>query len=145
MAAKDRGLNDRMRRFSELVASGITAGRAYEQAGYDAKGVVADAAASRLLSNVNVSAFLKELRLNASDQAKMTRDELIDTLVSTIKSKPSEAHMDNPLCEVRMGAKAPYAAFPCKSKYVDRLCKMLGWDAPDKIEAKILVEVIKKW
>ena len=42
-------LNDRQRRFVELVVLGRAAGRDYEEAGYDARGEVADQAASRLL------------------------------------------------------------------------------------------------
>lgn len=143
--ATERPLNDRMRRFGELVAGGMAAGRAYEEAGYVASGVVADAAASRLLTNVKVDAFVKELRLKSAETCEMTRIDLVQMLVDVIKSKPSDASLDNPLCELSMGAHGPYATFPPKPRYVERLCKMLGWDEPDKLEAKILVEVIKKW
>lgn len=134
-----------MRRFGELVAGGMAAGRAYEAAGYTARGVVADVNASKLLATPKVAAFVNELRLKSAETCEMTRVELVKMLVDVIKSKPSDASLDNPLCELSMGAHGPYATFPPKPRYVERLCKMLGWDEPDKLEAKILVEVIKKW
>tara|TARA_B110000305_G_scaffold78432_1_gene88228 strand:+ start:243 stop:443 length:201 start_codon:yes stop_codon:yes gene_type:complete len=48
-------LNDRQIKFVELVFQGHPAGRAYEKAGYKAKGKIADANASRLLTNVDDS------------------------------------------------------------------------------------------
>lgn len=55
-------VNARQRRFCEAVAEGIPAGRAYERAGYHARGRTANAAASRLLNEDAVFSYLSELR-----------------------------------------------------------------------------------
>jgi len=54
--------NQRHEKFAQLVAKGLAASRAYAEAGYDVKpGNSAEAAASRLLSNVKVSERMQEL------------------------------------------------------------------------------------
>lgn len=49
-------LSVRQQRFVDLVLSGIPAGRAYEQAGYKARGNAAETCAARLLRNAQVAA-----------------------------------------------------------------------------------------
>jgi hypothetical protein len=55
-------LNARQRRFVELLAGGMAAGRAYEQAGYSVAGDKADQSASRMLRNDKVSAALASIQ-----------------------------------------------------------------------------------
>lgn len=73
-------LNDRQRRFAELVVEGLPAGRAYEQAGYSARGASADNNASRLLGNARVSEYLSNLRKEAMEASKMTRESKLEML-----------------------------------------------------------------
>jgi phage terminase small subunit len=62
-------LTAQQRRFVEGRAAGMPAGRAYEAAGYRAKGRAADAAASRLLAKTNVSAALAEVQSSTPEIA----------------------------------------------------------------------------
>jgi len=59
---------------------------------------------------------------------------MVEFLVKTMRSKPMDASLDNPLCEIKMSKVGPFAAFMEKGKAVERLCKLFGWDAPDKVE-----------
>lgn len=53
----------RQRVFAEIYAPGdVAAGRAYEQAGFKARGASADSAAARLLQNVEVASYVRALR-----------------------------------------------------------------------------------
>src|SRR5258706_8279414 len=54
--------NGRHEAFARAIVKGSTGRAAYGAAGYRAKGAVADAAASRLLGNVKVSARIAELK-----------------------------------------------------------------------------------
>lgn len=139
--ANMRPLNDRQRRFVELLVSGMAAGRAYEAAGYDAKGRQADAAASRLLTNASIKAEVKSMRGEAKRSAKISRDEAIEMLTDILMSKPNQASMKNPLCELKMSKAGPYAAFPDKSRAMERLAKMLGWDEPEKHKLEVEVTI----
>jgi phage terminase small subunit len=62
-------LTAQQRRFVEGRAAGMPAGRAYEAAGYRAKGRAADAAASRMLAKTNVSAALAEVQSSTPEIA----------------------------------------------------------------------------
>jgi phage terminase small subunit len=63
-------LTAQQRRFVERVAAGMPAGRAYEAAGYRAKGPVADSHASRLLArNGKVKAALAEVQSSTPEIA----------------------------------------------------------------------------
>jgi hypothetical protein len=127
-------LNDKQRRFCELVVSGTPAGRAYEQAGYTAKGDDADCCAAKLQGNAKVVAYIEELREKAKAAAAMTLDDAVGFCISVLKSKPSDASMDNPLCEIKMSKAGPYAAFPDKARMLERLSQYMGWDKPKKVE-----------
>jgi phage terminase small subunit len=54
-------MNPRQKKFVKLWMSGIPAGRAYEQAGYDTRGDVADVSASQLLRNPKVKEYIDKM------------------------------------------------------------------------------------
>lgn len=64
-----------------------------------------------------------------AEQGGLTKEEVVGMLVEIVRSTPDEATMDNPLCELKMSAKGPYAVFPDKFRAMERLSKMLGWEA----------------
>lgn len=127
-------LNDRQRLFCEHVAKGTPAGRAYEEAGYSQRGDSADQRACKLLKEPHIAAHLEQLRNESATAAGMSRDELITDLVTILRSPPSAASMDNPLCELAMSKAGPFAKFPDKSRAAERLVRLLGWDKPVKVE-----------
>ena len=140
--SSEKSLNIRQQKFAGLVADGMPAGRAYEQAGYSvATSQDADTLGSKMSRNVKVAAYIAELREAAAEAAGMTRDEAISKLIEIVNAKPSEASMDNPLCDLRMSKAGPYAAFPDKLRSFERLARMLGWDGPVKLESSTEISI----
>ena len=84
-------LNSRQSRFVTLVASGVPAGRAYEQAGYASKGAAADAAASRLLRNDKVAKVLEDERKRSKSKARWTRCDKLAVLEAIMDKEEAPA------------------------------------------------------
>jgi hypothetical protein len=77
--------NARWERFAQLIAEGLgngsTQAKAYESAGYSTKGHSSEAAASRLLRNVEpVIRRVQELQGQTAKRKQVTRDSIIDEL-----------------------------------------------------------------
>ena len=73
-------LNSRQESFAQHVAQGCTGREAYQKAGYAVSDLVADANASRLLSNARVSERVAELQARHASRAEVTVDELVSKL-----------------------------------------------------------------
>jgi phage terminase small subunit len=71
-------MNDRQRKFAELVVQGRPASRAYQEAGYSATGNSAEALASKLLRHEKVSAYIEELRGEVRAASKFTREAKLE-------------------------------------------------------------------
>lgn len=130
--------NARHERFCQLVVSGKTADAAYKEAGFSSD----RGNAARLTANDSVKARIAELNNEAAKLAKYEKADMIRDLVSIIKGKPSAANMERELCELRMSAAGPYAAFPDKLTAMTRLAKMLGWDEAEKQEVNGVTEIV---
>ena len=130
-------MNERQERFCELVASGMAQGRAYEQAGYDATGTVADKAASRLATNVEVANRIAELRTENRRLSSMTRAEAIDFLCEVVGKPIGEIDTSSRLAQEyqepgeHSGGKIK---MPGKIDAIRELAKICGWYAPEKQE-----------
>jgi phage terminase small subunit len=72
--------NARHEAFARAIVRGSTGRAAYGAAGYRTHGVVADAAASRLLRNVKVAARVAELKSVAAQAATVTAARVLDEL-----------------------------------------------------------------
>lgn len=73
--------NDRHERFAREYLIDLNAGRAYERAGYKARGKSADEAASRLLSrNVKVQARIAELQAERAERTEITADRVLEEM-----------------------------------------------------------------
>ena len=66
--------------FADLVIRGTPAGRAYEQAGYRARGNAADVNASRLLKNAQVKAYMGKMREKVANKTALTLAKTHDLL-----------------------------------------------------------------
>jgi len=71
-------MNDRQRKFAELVVQGRPASRAYQEAGYSATGNSAEASASQLLRNPKVAEYVEELRGEVKAASKFTRESKLE-------------------------------------------------------------------
>ena len=77
--------NDRHERFANEYLVDLNAGRAYERAGYKAGGRTADAAAARLLANVNVQGRIAALQSARAERVEVTQDWVIRRLVDNVE------------------------------------------------------------
>lgn len=141
MSAKDEyELSPRERKFAELFLNGIPAGRAYEQAGYSAKGDSADASASRLLKSEKVSAFVNAQRKKIADGCLRERWELVAWLQDAIWTPVGEVGEDHPLAlemtkdEVGKTTVRTKVKMVSKMDAVKQLSAMMGWNAAEKVK-----------
>jgi hypothetical protein len=125
--------NPRHEAFAQGLASGLTATEAYERAGYRGGG----SHAWRLHGTEEVRARVRELQEATALRAGMSREEAVAMCIEILKAPPSAAHLEHPLCELKMGKDGPYAIFPDKRGVMERLAKMLGWDEPEKHDVKL--------
>ena len=70
--------NARHERFAQALAKGLNATQAYLEAGYEAQGNSAEAAASRLLRDVKVQARLAEMQNKAAAKTEITVAKLTE-------------------------------------------------------------------
>ncbi len=113
-----KDLSPTQRKFAEIYASGRPAGRAYEEAGYNSKGNVAEAAATRLLRNVKVKELVEELRAESRSGAVKTATEVKEGLSRLLDTAEE---------------KEDYTGF---TQLANRLAKMEGHDEPEKHDHK---------
>ena len=77
----------------------------------------------------------------------MSRDEYRRFLVGVICSKPKDATLDNPLCELSFTRDGRQVSFPNKLAAGAQLSKLCGWNEPEKLEhgaTDTLTEFLKR-
>jgi phage terminase small subunit len=90
--------NARHEKFAQELAKGKSQAEAYKAAGYSVTGNVAEAAASRLLRDVNISERVGELKARAAERAVITVESLTQRLLNI--AKKGEDANDAPLLSV---------------------------------------------
>ena len=135
----ERPINDRMRRVCELVVSGHPAGRAYELAGYTARGDDADVSASKLLRVPKVAAYLAMLREAASKNANYSRDDLVGFLVKVIKTPVGQVGQDSDLAQkVKVDMEGGFLVeMPGKIQAAKQLAEIMGWNKPQEVKVDL--------
>ena len=88
-------MNQRQKRFADLYLQGRPAGRAYEEAGYESTGDVADQSASQLLRNPKVQEYIEKMN-EKTDKATILsieeRKEMLTRIACRTEGEsPSEA------------------------------------------------------
>ena len=132
------------RLFADLVLAAYPPAEAYRLAGFSAKSPQSRATNScRLLKNADIAAYIEERQQRLAEQSELDQVTTEKNLVEIWQSKPSEASMDNPLCEVKWTKDGPVPVFPSKIKVMERLARMRGWDAPVKNEVSASEELAK--
>lgn len=95
-------MNPRQRKFVEIyfsgIAKGLSAGRAYEEAGYTARGAAADSSAHKLLKNAEIAAYLKELQKAAKEATVMEAIDIMVFMSRAVTVPLSEIDETDPLC-----------------------------------------------
>ena len=135
----ERPINDRMRRVCELVVSGHPAGRAYELAGYSARGDAADQNASQLLRKPKVADYLARLRQEASKTAEFSRDDLVGFLVKVIKTPVGQVGQDSDLAQkVKVDMEGGFLVeMPGKIQAAKQLAEIMGWNKPQEVKVDL--------
>lgn len=118
-------MNDRQRRFADLVFQGRPAGRAYEEAGYDSKGGAADSCATKLLRNAQIVEYIDSLRKKSTSGTVKTAQDVKEGLSRL---------MD------RAEADEDHTGFVALA---NRLAKMDGHDQPDKVQHSVEENTLK--
>lgn len=115
----------KQRAFADGVLSGKTGSDAY-RAAYDtnAKASVIAVNASKVLNHPDVVAYLAQERAKTAKRAAWTREEMIETLK-----------------DIAMNAEAPVD----KTRAIAQASKMLGFDAPQKIEGELTGALVITW
>jgi hypothetical protein len=138
-----------MRRLCELIVSGVPAGRAYERAGYSARGAVADQNASETLRIPKVARYLQSLREAATNKAAMERDDLVQYLVNVLKTPVGVIDANHELCQEWSmdDAGALRVKMPSKLAAAKQLADIMGWNKPQEVKVDLsdkLAEIIRR-
>ncbi len=136
-------MTEKMEAFARYVASGMKKSEAYLKAGYSSKNNSNSVyvAAHDLAEKPAVAAMIKELKQKAESEAVVSRAELLDDLmeikrasmrlvqkVSTYTDNDGNVHEEHAIDKV---------AADSAMKAIDQLCRMCGYNAPEKVEAKV--------
>lgn len=85
-----RELTDKQKRFADEYLIDMNATQAYLRAGYKVKEEVARANASRLLTNANVSAYIKERQEELSKKTELTQEWVLEHLKTCVSKSMQE-------------------------------------------------------
>lgn len=169
MKENDDCLNTRQRRFVEFYTSGMAAGRAYEAAGYSARGHSADVAASKLLTNIDIEDAVKEAKRVLSEANRWEKWQLLDMLQEVLEKPVGQVNEHSRIAhevtkdEVAGGSagqlkrgqedsgnevvtpevmRTRVKMFP-KHVAAKMMAEMMGWNAPKELEVDGVAELAK--
>jgi len=131
-------LNPRQQAFADLVLAGTPAGRAWERAGYEARGNSAEVQANKALKKPRIRAYLKAERAHMQETGRMERHELVTYLADVIRTPIGELTPNSPLVkrftkvELADGVIRTSIEMVSKSDACRLLAIIMGWSAPEK-------------
>ena len=126
--------NTRHERFAQELAKGSTAVGAYELAGYRPD----RSTASKLAARPEVRARLAELQEAAAEGTVMDLQKMLVYLEKVILTPAGLVDERSPLCQEythteRAGTSTFRVKMPGKMDAVEKLIKLRGWYAPEKV------------
>jgi hypothetical protein len=139
-AMKTNPLNPRQQAFCNLVLAGTPAGRAWEQAGFQARGNSADVQACKALKKPKIRAYLKNERERMQEAGRMERHELVAHLTDVIRTPIGQLTPESPLVQKYFREELAGGMVRTRVEMESKLeaCKLLsiimGWQAPEKHE-----------
>lgn len=139
--------NVRYETFSQLMALAVITGQTTSDC-YTAVFGTEDktpeqikAAAYGLANRPNIKERINRIGQMALKKNELTLEITIEKALhfcaKVIMSKPSEANMDNPLCELKMSKMGPYATFPDKLTALSIFTKLKGWNQDVNISVSV--------
>ena len=143
----EHGLNIRERKFADHVLAGMPAGRAYEKAGYTARGAAADTGASISLRNPKMAAYIKGERRKAAEANQLERWELVGYLCRVLKTPVGSVDEMHELAQEVVRDEIADEVTRSRIKMIDKmaaakqLAQMLGWNEPEQHKVKFEVVI----
>lgn len=128
-------MNPRHERFALELFKGKRQAAAYRLAFPDAKGTPPKLIwerASRLANSRKVRARLAELRDAAETEAVADARELAEYLTRIIRTPVGRVKANSDLAQEAEGGKVRRIKLPSKLDAVDRLCRLMGYYAPEQ-------------
>jgi len=139
--------------FAQAVAEGLSGAAAYRREISDSctyeTSVVG---ASKLLANPNVRVRVDELRCSFDrllvEKLGVKQETIARYLIDVIETPVSEVTRGHKLCQEYHYAETMHGAvekvkMPSKLEAVEKLVKMAGWNAPEKVEQRLTIEIEK--
>ena len=130
----------------------MAAGRAYERAGYRARGASADSLASKMLRKDKVAAQIKRRRREIAEASQIEKWQLVDWLSRALLTPIGEIDADSDLAQEVTEESVGEEILRTKTKVVGKieagklLATLLNWNAPVKVEldgTEKLAEIIR--
>lgn len=131
-------LSDRQKKFADFHLEGLAAGVAYVRAGYSQNG--AAEGASRLLKNEKVAAYIDREKEILSERMRVKKWQVLEFLSEAITTPIGEVDETSTLAQEvtrdEIGEKVIRTKIKMVGKLdaIDRMAKLLGWYAPQKVE-----------
>ncbi len=140
MTPEQKALFDDLTKLQQEVAinslSGMSNIDAYRNSKGKAKTISAqEASASEILNNPKVKAFLTAMKETAIGAAVMSRERMLELLtkISDVDSGDLKLMSAGQLSELKGG-------FDVKLKAMKQLAELAGYDAPSKVETKVITD-----
>ena len=132
-------LNDKQRKFVQLIANGADQVDAYIEAGYKPSNkATAETNASRLLSNAKCKEYLKELREAAWNDQVMTLAERMAFLSEVARTPAGKLSKESWICQEHKSTDTESTLkMPSKMEAVKELNKLQGSYAPEVKQLEI--------
>lgn len=108
-------MNDRQKKFADLIIMGRPASCAYKEAGYSATGNGAEVNGHKLLKNPEIKAYIETAKERAAEAAEIEREDIVKFYADVIRG--SDETRD-------------------KLTAARDLAKMMGWNEPEKINVQ---------
>lgn len=136
---KSNSLNPRQQAFADLVLAGTPAGRAWEQAGFQARGHSAEVQACKALKNPKIRAYLKAERARLAKDGQFERSNLVDYLVKVIRTPIGELDGGSPLVQEFVEENGENGTrirvkMANKLQAAKQLAEIMGWAKPQEVK-----------
>jgi hypothetical protein len=135
-------LTPRQKAFADLFLTGSPAGRAWSRAGYLATGNAAEAQASAALRKPKFKAYIKAERARLDKEGEFERSNLVDYLVSVIRTPVGQLDGGSPLVQEYIVQDSETGTITKvkmanKLQACSQLAQILGWNKPQEVKVDL--------
>ena len=135
-------LNPRQKSFADLVIIGTPAGRAWEQAGYHARGNAAEVEAHKALKKPKIKAYIKAERARLEQAGQFERSNLVEYLVNVIRTPVGQLDGGSPLVQeftIEEGEAGTRTKVKMANKLqaAKQLAEVMGWNKPTEVKVDL--------